>query len=129
MTETTSRRRGPAPTGKALSNAERQRRYIARLKAKAAPENPVTDELAAAQARIAELERLVANLKALTSEQTGQLVEMDNKLRKAEWHNKREVNRLIRERDEAKAELAAIKALPQKPVSNSKRRKYAPAAG
>ncbi|EIC19507.1 hypothetical protein [Thiorhodovibrio frisius] len=97
----TSKRRGPKPTGQALSGAERQRRYMQRLKGKAVTDRvsapAVSDELPAARARIAELETLVANLR--TSERASKI----------------EANRLTRERDEARAELAAIKALPARP--------------
>lgn len=82
-----TKRRGPKPTGQALSGAERQRRYMERLKGKTVTDRvsapAVSDELPAARARIAELETLVATLE--------------------------------RERDEARAELAAIKALPARP--------------
>ncbi|MBK1725315.1 hypothetical protein, partial [Thiocystis violacea] len=62
---TSQKRRGPKPTGTAMTSAERQRRYIERLKAGAKADNPVTnadDEAASDSVRIAkgELERLRA---------------------------------------------------------------------
>ncbi|EXJ14873.1 transcriptional regulator [Imhoffiella purpurea] len=117
----TPRKRGRKPTGNAMTGAERQRRYLERLKAGAnivtdtKPDNAVSDrinvlerELAAAQQTIkaqlrerAEHERTIRDLRARVSS-------LDTKLRQVLEERVREGERLIQERDEARAALKAV---------------------
>ncbi|NKN34100.1 hypothetical protein [Marichromatium bheemlicum] len=126
-TDTSERRRpGPKPSGKALSNAERQRRYIARLKARqtdAAEIERLHDELKLTRAKLAEaveetrtpsltppgageLERLRAEVKA----QNQRLFEQAQRAQDQHEALMSEVRKRDQRIRELKAELEQVRA-------------------
>ncbi|EXJ14041.1 hypothetical protein [Imhoffiella purpurea] len=72
-TPPTTKRPGPKPSGNAMTNAERQRRYIERLKAKA--DNPVTND--------SELARQLRDLEQAFDSQRRELLRLQNQMRNA----------------------------------------------
>lgn len=102
------KRRGRKPSGLALSGAERQRRYMERLRAQA-PSSVVTDanRIAALERELVAARSLIERQKALISELHRDLTAADVKFERHERAAKSEAKRLTRERDEAREELRA----------------------
>ncbi|WP_094300811.1 hypothetical protein [Imhoffiella purpurea] len=117
----TPRKRGRKPTGNAMTGAERQRRYLERLKAgtnpvtDAKPDNAVSDRIEALERELSEARETTKGLlrERAESERTiralrARVSSLDTKLRQVLEERVREGERFIQERDEARAALKAV---------------------